>query len=213
MLVKQIMTQDVVTVAPNDTLWQADQLLMKGRFRHLPVVEAGRLVGIVSDRDIRIPLFLNSRETALQTMQQKQIRQIMRQPVMTASPLMAIEQAAAIMYENKIGCLPVLENDRLVGIITESDIFRAFIQIMGVMLPSSRLQLLLDDGPEPLAKVTHIVKDHGVNIVSLVTEPCQTAGKRIVVVRLQTIDPRPIISELQRAGIEISSPELLWRQS
>lgn len=213
MLVKQIMTQDVVTVAPNDTLWQADQLLMKGRFRHLPVVEAGRLVGIVSDRDIRIPLFLNSRETALQTMQQKQIRQIMRQPVMTASPLMAIEQAAAIMYENKIGCLPVLDNDRLVGIITESDIFRAFTQIMGVMLPSSRLQLLLDDGPEPLARVTHIVKDHGVNIVSLVTEPYQTAGKRIVVLRLQTIDPRPIISELQRAGIEISSPELLWQQS
>lgn len=213
MLVKQIMTKEVVTVAPGDTLWHADQLLMQGRFRHLPVIEAGRLVGIVSDRDIRIPLFLNSPETVVPAMHQKPIGQIMRQPVVTASPLMAVEQAAAIMYENKIGCLPVIEDDRLVGIITESDIFRAFIQIMGVMQPSSRLQLLLDEGPEPLATVTHIAKHHGINIVSLVTEPCDTAGKRIVVVRLQTIDPRPIISDLQRAGIQINAPELPCLQS
>jgi acetoin utilization protein AcuB len=206
MLVKQIMTEKVITVAPTDSLRHADERLMQGRFRHLPVIEAGRLVGIVSDRDIRVPLFLNSRENALLMMEQKQVRQIMRQPVITVSPLMAAEQAAAIMYENRVGCLPVVENDDLVGIITESDIFRTFIQVMGVMLPSSRVQLLLDDGPEPLARITQIVRDHGVNIVSLVTEPSETPGKRSVVLRLQTIDPRPVIRDLQHADIEIVSP-------
>lgn len=206
MLVKQIMTQKVVTIAPADSLRRADELLMQGRFRHLPVVDGDRLVGIVSDRDIRVPLFLNSRETALQTMEQKQIGQIMRQPVLTASPLMAVEQAAAIMHENKIGCLPVVEGERLVGILTESDIFRIFVEVMGVLVPSSRLQLSLDDRPGPLAEATRIIKDHNVNIVSLVTEPGGEPGQRTVVLRLQTIDPLPIIQALHDAGIEVVSP-------
>jgi acetoin utilization protein AcuB len=206
MLVKQIMTKNVVTITPTDNLRRADERLMQGRFRHLPVVEGERPVGIVSDRDIRVPLFLNSRETALQAMEQKQIGQIMRQPVLTASPLMAVEQAAAIMHENKIGCLPVVEGERLVGILTESDIFRIFVEVMGVLVPSSRLQLSLDDRPGPLAVVTRIIKDHDVNIVSLVTEPGGEPGRRTVVLRLQTIDPIPIIHALQAAGIEVVSP-------
>jgi len=206
MLVKQIMTQKVVTITLADSLRRADELLMQGRFRHLPVVEGDRLVGIVSDRDIRAPLFLNSRETALQAMEQKQIGQIMRQPVLTASPLMAVEQAAAIMHENKIGCLPVVEGERVVGILTESDIFRIFVEVMGVLVPSSRLQLSLDDRPGPLAVVTRIIKDHNVNIVSLVTEPGREPGQRTVVLRLQTIDPLPIIQALHEVGIEVVSP-------
>jgi acetoin utilization protein AcuB len=208
MLVRQIMTEKVVTVAPTDSLRRADELLMKGRFRHLPVVEAGRLVGIVSDRDIRVPLFLNSRETALRVMEQKQIREIMRQPVITASPLMAVEQAAAIMHENKIGCLPVVDDDHVVGIITESDIFRVFVQVMGVLIPSSRVQLRLDDRPGPLADVTRIIKEHEVNIVSLVTEPGDRPGKRTVVLRLQTVNPIPVIHALQAADIEVVSPQM-----
>jgi len=208
MLVKQIMTEKVVTVAPTDSLHRADELLMQGRFRHLPVVDGERLVGIVSDRDIRVPLFLTSRETALGMMQQKQIREIMRQPVITAAPLMAVEQAAAIMHENKIGCLPVVDEGRLAGIVTESDIFRIFVQVMGVLIPSSRLQLRLEDRPGPLADVTCIIKEHQVNIVSLVTEPGDVPGKKTVVLRLQTIDPIPLIHALQNAGIEVVSPQV-----
>jgi len=208
MLIKRIMTEKVITLAPTDKLRRADELLMQGRFRHLPVVEGERLVGIVSDRDVRVPLFLTSRETALRTMEQKQIREIMRHPVITASPLMAVEQAAAIMHENKIGCLPVVEEERLAGIVTESDIFKVFVQVMGVLVPSSRVQLRLDDRPGPLAEVTRIIKEHQVNIVSLVTEPGDTPGKRTVVLRLQTVDPFPILHALQQADIEVVSPQI-----
>lgn len=207
-MVKQIMTKNVVTVTPTDSLRRADELLLQGRFRHLPVMDGDRLVGIVSDRDLRVPLFLYSRETALQLMEQKQIGHIMRQPVITASPHMAVEQAAAIMHEHKIGCLPVVEGETLVGILTESDIFRTFVQVMGVLVPSSRVQLSLDDQPGPLATVTRIIKDHNVNIVSLVTEPGDEPGRRTVVLRLQTIDPRPILHALREAGIEVVSPNL-----
>jgi acetoin utilization protein AcuB len=208
MLVQEIMTKKVVTVSPNDTLRQADQLLMQGRFRHLPVVENQRLVGIISDRDIRVPIFLKPEANATQLLEERRVEQIMKSPVITVSPGTAVEQAAGIMYEKKIGCLPVTENDHLLGIITESDIFRVFIQVMGVMIPSSRLQLLLDDRPCPLAEVTRIVKAHGINIVSLVTEPSSVANKRTVVMRLQTIDPVPVIRDLQKAGIEVVSPNL-----
>lgn len=208
MLVKEIMTQTVVTVTPEDSLRRADELMMRGRFRHLPVVKEGRVVGIISDRDIRVPLFLEPRDDVLQLMAERSVSQIMRHPVMTASPGMAVEQAAAIMHEKKIGCLPVVEGERLVGIVTESDIFRIFVQVMGVLVASSRLQLQLEDRPGPLAEVTRIIKEHGINIVSLVTEPSREPGKRTVVLRLQTIDPRPVIRALQAAGIQIMAPQL-----
>jgi acetoin utilization protein AcuB len=208
MLVQEIMIKNVVAVAPGDTLRRADQLMMQGRFRHLPVVENRRLVGIISDRDIRVPIFLDPQADALQVMQERRVEQIMKSPVITVSPATAVEQAAGIMLENKVGCLPVVENDHLVGIVTESDIFRVFIQVTGVMIPSSRLQLLLEDRPGPLAEVTRIVKDHGINIVSLVTEPSDVPNKRAVVLRLQTISPLPVIRDLQAAGIEVVSPKL-----
>lgn len=208
MLVKEIMTQAVVTVTPEDNLRRADELMMRGRFRHLPVVKDGRVVGIISDRDIRVPLFLEPRDDVLQLMAERSVGQIMRHPVMTASPGMAVEQAAAIMYEKKIGCLPVVEGERLVGIVTESDIFRVFVQVMGVLVASSRLQLQLEDRPGPLAEVTRIIKEQGINIVSLVTEPSHEPGQRTVVLRLQTIDPRPVMRALQVAGIRIVAPQL-----
>jgi acetoin utilization protein AcuB len=207
MLVNQIMSKDVVTVAPTDSLGRADDLLIHGRFRHLPVLDGKQVVGIVSDRDIRVPLFLNDRETALRVMDEKQIREIMRHPVLTASPLMTVEQAAAIMHDNKIGCLPVVDEDRLVGIVSESDIFRVFVQMMGVLTPSSRVQLQLDDRPGQLADVTRIIKELQVNIVSIVTEPGDRPGKRMIMMRLQTMDPIPAIHALQKVGIEVVSPQ------
>jgi CBS-domain-containing membrane protein len=111
------------------------------------------------------------------------------------------------MLRHKIGALPVVEGDRVVGIVTESDIFRTVIRVMGALEPSSRLQLALDDLPRQLAEIARITATVNIPIVSLVTEPGDEAGHRIVVLRVGTIQPGPLIGAIEHCGIRVLEPE------
>jgi acetoin utilization protein AcuB len=106
------------------------------------------------------------------------------------------------MIEHKIGCLPVTEANRLVGIITETDILGVLVDVMGIREPSTRLEITLPDRPGALADVTRIIKTHEVNISSIVTMPHWEAGKRLAIIRLKTMNPQPILKDLTDAGFE-----------
>ncbi len=110
------------------------------------------------------------------------------------------------MLQHKIGALPVLQGGHVVGIVTESDIFRTMTRVMGVLEPSARVQLELTDLTRQLAEVVRITADLGVEIVSLVTEPGNSIDKRIVVLRVGTIAPGQLIREIERAGIRVMEP-------
>jgi CBS-domain-containing membrane protein len=126
--VKDIMATKVSTLGHNDTLDLADHVMALDRIRHLPVLEEGRVVGVVSQRD----LFRSALAIALgygkraQKMLWKTLRvkEVMSEPAITISPEATIKDAARLMIERKIGCLPVLEDERLVGIVTETDLLR-----------------------------------------------------------------------------------------
>ncbi|MFQ5847498.1 MAG: CBS domain-containing protein [Candidatus Methylomirabilales bacterium] len=137
MRVQDWMTAEVVTVGGSTSLREAAELMTSRKFRHLPVVEEGRLVGIVSERDLRQAMPSQVMSRALQgsdkLLDKACVRDIMTRRVVGVSPEVPIGKAAALMARNKIGCLPVLEGEALVGIITGSDILHAVAEEKGVV--------------------------------------------------------------------------------
>ena len=135
MRVKDIMTRDVATLDLNDELSVADDIMKLGRIRHLPVVDEGRLVGIISQRD----LFKASLASAMgfgekakrEFMKSVAVKEVMVNEVVTVSPEADIEEAGKVMLEKRIGCLPVIEEGNLIGLITETDILRYYVESAG----------------------------------------------------------------------------------
>lgn len=136
MEVQEWMTRAPVTIRVGETARGAAALMRANKIRHLPVVdEAGTLVGIVTDRDIRQILFapaMRSRAGDLDSLaEQLTVGEIMSSPVVTTTPLTDLADAAKVMHERKIGALPVIERGRVVGILSEIDVLRAFAQMAG----------------------------------------------------------------------------------
>ncbi len=135
MFVRSYMTVDPVSVSPDDNFHQAMHTLRKRGVRHLPVLEKGRLVGIVVEKDLltnqpspATTLSLYEIYSLLETLR---VRQIMSRPVITVEGDCPLEEAARIMVEHKISCLPVMDGEKLVGIITETDVFKALVEVLG----------------------------------------------------------------------------------
>ncbi len=206
MLVGRCMRTTLITLTQNGTLAQARDLLHANRIRHLPIVEGDRLLGILTDRDIRQASPSSTAgigpERTAAFLAGIPVSQAMIRDVRTVSPYTTIEEAAQLMIEHKIGCLPVTESGRLVGIITETDILGVLVDVMGIREPSSRLELGIPDRPGALADITRIIKKHEVSISSIVTLPHREAGKRLAVIRLKTMNLQPILKDLAAEGYE-----------
>jgi acetoin utilization protein AcuB len=137
MRVKELMTSKVFTVEPHDMIDRVFFLIHYEKVRHLPVLEKGKLVGIVSDRDMYKALGPKSNSKAIEGTAQgselhvvpKKVMNIMRRGVITVSPDTLASEAAGIMADHKIGALPVLDNDKLVGILSATDILRVFSKL------------------------------------------------------------------------------------
>lgn len=200
------MTQEVVTVAPTATVADALEIIRTHNIRHLPVLDGGRLVGVVTDRDLRMALDADgggARETS--------VADVMSGSPVTASPDMTIESAAELLAERRLGCLPVLEAGELVGILTDSDLLRAFVELMSGRDRHSRLELLAPDRPGELARVVRVIGiDHGVNITGVVVPPAH-GDRALVVLHLETDDVGDLVETLRRLGYEAGSPALETR--
>jgi acetoin utilization protein AcuB len=165
MLVGERMSQPVITAAPNLPVVEALNLMKRSRIRRLPVVRDGCLVGIVSDKDLlnaspSPAVGLNVWEIShrLTTIQ---IKDVMTRHVLCVSEDTPIEQAARLMVDNKIGGLPVMEGERLIGIITETDLFKILLELMGAREQGVRVTALVHDEPGLLARLTRAVFEAG----------------------------------------------------
>jgi CBS domain-containing protein len=126
--VRELMTTAVTTLGRNDTLDIADGILRMRRIRHLPVVEDGKVVGVVSQRDpfrsgLAAALGLGTQAQA-KLLKGLLVKEVMSEPAITVGPDVMIQEAARLMVDNKVGCLPVVEGARLLGILTETDLLR-----------------------------------------------------------------------------------------
>ncbi|MEL1134903.1 CBS and ACT domain-containing protein [Desulfitobacterium sp. THU1] len=171
MYVKQFMTSRVFTVSPDDNIADTMALMREKQINRLPVVEKGRLVGIVTDGDLRE--VSPSPATTLSIFElnylvgKTTIRKVAVKNVITCTPDTKIEDAALLMRENGIGALPVVENDKLVGIVTESDIFDTFLDIMGFRSPGQRFVIETKDEVGVMVDLASTMQEHDVNISSL----------------------------------------------
>lgn len=202
MLVKEIMRTPVTVIPVGTTIGEADQILLARGFRHLPVVDQGRLVGVLTDRDIR---FATSSLCRTPRSAGDPVSLAMSSPPRTADPLDPVEDAARIMREHKIGCLPVLDGAELVGILTGMDLLDALMLLTGVTKPSSRLEVALLDRPGELARLTAFLASHHVNIHSILTYPTPDATVRTVL-RVDSNQIRPLAEELRATGFTILWP-------
>ncbi|CAI8952736.1 MULTISPECIES: CBS and ACT domain-containing protein [unclassified Brevibacillus] len=207
MRIEEIMRKKIVTIQPSTTIGEALLLLRANRIRHLPVIENDSLVGIISDRDLRdaLPSRLLTHDDD-DTVLHKPVADIMNQQVITAHPLDFIEDAALQLYEHKIGSLPIVEGNRLVGLITESDLFSSLIELFGVNKPSSHIEVEVDDRVGMLAEVSQVFRDAQVNVTSVVVFPGKQPAKKNLVFRVQTIDPRIVKQLLLEKGFSVIGP-------
>lgn len=213
MLVKKRMTHDPVVVSPRHSLADALRLTRERRIRHLPVVEDGVLVGIVSDRDVRTALPSPLTEPDAERvafLERTPVEAVMKRDVDSIGPLDTVEDAAKLMRRRRIGALPVVDaHGRVLGILSESDVLDAFVQILGPANASSRLEIALADRAGELARAMRVIgEDLGVNVCSLMVPPGQAGERRVAIVHVNTIDPRETIGALEAAGFEVGWPSL-----
>lgn len=188
MFVSDWMTKEVITVAPEDNISLAIKIMKEKKIKHMPVVKNGKkIVGILSDRDIKD--YTPSKATTLDIHElhyvlfNTKVKDIMVKKVFTATPMMPIEEAAMIMYDKNIGCLPVVENDNLVGIISDKDIFRVLVDITGVRHKGNRFYVKIKDTLGATKEVIDIVRDYGFTIDSVLTtyEGVEKGYKKVVI--------------------------------
>ncbi len=174
MFVKDFMTPDPVTITPDTSHSEAVRIMREHGFRRLPVVDKhGNLVGIVVEKDLLStqpsPATSLSIWEIHNLLSKLKVKDIMSRPVYTVPEDCPIEDAARIMVEHKIGCLPVMREGRLVGIITETDIFKAFTRVLAGGEPGIRFTVRLQRHRGVLAELARAVADVGGRIVSLAT--------------------------------------------
>lgn len=173
MLVGERMSQRVIITSPDTPIHDALLLMQREHIRRLPVIHHNHLVGIVSEKDL---LFASpSAATSLSVwelnylLSKVKVSEVMTRKVFTATEETPIEEAARVMIDNKIGCLPVLRDTHLIGIITATDLFRIFLELLGARTTGVRVTALIPDTPGQLEKLLHAIATEGGNVISMGT--------------------------------------------
>lgn len=212
MLVSAHMSAEVYSVTPGTSIGEALSVTRAQRIRHLPVVENDKLVGLVTERDLRLaapPVWDTEGEELRAAMTNKKVSEVMVSHVITIGPGTPIEEAAKLLYENRIGCLPVVEADRLVGILTESDLLRALVEVFGAAHPLARLEIRMPNRPGELARVIRVIGiEHRVNISGLIVPPTGHDALSTAIIQLHSTNPLPIIEALRKLGYTVGWPAI-----
>jgi acetoin utilization protein AcuB len=213
MLVKDIMQHDVACVRPETHLEEVVRLLQRRGVRHLPVLDHEDLVGIISDRDLKsvLPSPVTKLAATATPVHSAGLTagDIMTKRVITVEPMVSVEDAARLLVEERIGALPVMDGGALVGIVTETDVLLLFVRAMGILEPSSRLDVLLPDEPASFGRMVHTIESAGVTVSSIVTLANPSLRLREAVVRVTTINPGPVIKALETEGYALRNAKRL----
>ncbi len=193
MLVREWMGSDVLTVDENTSMMKALHLMKENSIRRLPVMARGSLVGIISDRDLKEAS--PSKATTLDVhelyylLAEIKVKEIMTKNPLTIHPDETVERAAVVMLEHKVSGLPVVNSkSELVGIITQSDVFRAFVNITGIYKGGVQFAFSLDDKPGTIKDVADMIRAHGGRMVSILSSTDMVAeGTRNVYIRVKDL--------------------------
>ena len=205
--VRDSMTREVITLGPDASAAEAWGVCQEAGIRHLPIVEEGRLVGLVSDRDLRDVSPPRGSGGERDTLGWVRLRDIMSTDLATISPLDTIEHAAREIYDRRIGCLPVVAEGELVGILTSTDMMRTLIELVGAHGRGTCVEVEVPNQPGALANVTDVIRDRQVNINGVFLAPAERESNRLIVLRLETTNPTGILETLKEAGYGVATVE------
>lgn len=191
MLVGERMSHPVISVTPDMAIAEALKMMKNEHIRRAPVVENGKLVGIISDKDL-----LNASPSSATSLSIWEINYLLSKitvkEVMTTKVLIVhedtpIEEAARIMADNKVGGLPVMRDGHVIGIITETDLFKIFLELMGAREPGTRVTALIADTPGMLAKITASLTDQGANFIAFGQFAGEDPSNRMVTFKVRGV--------------------------
>jgi len=199
MKIKEWMVKNPITVTKDQTIQECVDLMKEHSIRHLPVVENKKLSGLVTESNLR-QVFLAS------MIEDLKLEDVMIRDPITVTPDTEIEDAAKLIYHNKIGGLPVVDNDdQVVGIITVADLVAAFIELMGLLKSSSRIDVILGEEPEAFETVSRLIRSRGGEIISVGISGHRLRRERIYFFRLKKRNVQHIVEALEKAGFEVVS--------
>ncbi len=191
------MNKNVVTISPDAGLRDAIEIMHHHSIRHLPVVENGTMLGFVTESNLRQYLLTDM------------LNDLTTSDVMIINPITvdsnaSIDYAAKLIHEYKIGGLPVLEKRKLVGIITITDILGAFIELLGLLEESTRLDVLLNEKHGSIDDVLKLIRDMGSKIISVGVDT-QSSRRKVYYIRLEKSEIDPIIEKIEQQGHKVLS--------
>lgn len=203
------MRKNVVALSKDDSIANAIRLMNENKIRHLPIIdEKQHLIGLVTDRDIRdaTPSILFEIEKFKELLHNP-LEMIMKTDIITGHPLDFVEEVSAIIYEHRIGCLPILKDNKLVGIVTETDLLRTLVELTGAHQPGSQIEIKVPNKAGMLSEITTVIRNRKANIQSVLVYPDKSDEKyKIIVLRVQMMNPLTIIKDLQEAGHQVLWP-------
>jgi acetoin utilization protein AcuB len=208
MLVKDRMTSNPVTIRTDTNLKEALDLVRGSPFRHLPVLdENGDLVGIVTEKSLVYASPTSSTTLSVfevdYILSRTKVGQVIQGDVITVGPDLPIEEAARVMIDHRIGCLPVVEDRKLIGIISDTDIFRVFVEGGGGGHPSLRITVVIPEAVGSLAHITSCVANLGGNIHSLGMFWGERPEDRLIAFRLEGVDRETVLQALDAESIQV----------
>ena len=207
MAVKDFMTRKVVYISPDTTIAHAADLMREQGLHRLPVIENDKLVGLVTEGTIAEAS--PSKATSLSIFEMNyllnntKVKDVMLRDVITVSKFASLEDATYLMYKNKVGILPVVDNEQVSGVITDRDIFRAFLEVSGYGEEGVRVRFVTEDKVGVLEQIIHLIVEEGYNIANTVNIP--TKDDRVVIeVQIDGVtDLEGIRSKFEANGLKV----------
>ena len=209
MSVKDFMTRKVVYISPDTTIAHAADLMREQDLHRLPVIENDKLVGLVTEGTIAEASPSKATSLSIYEMNyllnKTKVKDVMIKDVITVSAYASLEDATYLMYKNKVGILPVVDNEQLYGVITDRDIFAAFLQVSGYGEEGVRARFIVENKAGELGKIIRLVSDKEYNIVSTV-QIATKSGKVVIEVQIEgKVDLEEVRSLFEDAGIVVDS--------
>lgn len=210
MLIEEIMKTDIITLKPSNTIKDASKIMREKKIRHLPIINDNHnLIGLITERDLKNALPSPLSKVEGESIFEQTIDKVMISDPIVGHPLDFVEEVALILYEHRIGCLPVVSGGKLVGIVTGTDLLYAYIEITGATKPSSQIEIRVSDRIGALHDITKVFANNHANILSVLVYPdAQLEDHKILSIRAKIMNPLPIINDLREEGFDVLWPNM-----
>ncbi len=208
MFVKDVMTSNPIVISPSTPVLEAINILKKNKIRQLPVVDKKKLVGLVTRYELLTvspsPASTLSVYEMNYLLSKMEVKDCMIKSPVTVQPGTTVEEAALVMRDNKLDALLVTDKDKLVGIVSESDIFDQLIKIFGLRKPGSRIVVEAEDRVGLLADIVSEVRDLGINVIGVALSE-KSDQKVQIMLRVSTADPSELVDKIKQKGFSVTS--------